>query len=91
MLKSLQKMNLKTVLGAALCAVLVAGCGSNSGSIDAPPPAPPAPSTDISADVGALLAYMERLISTDSNADGVDVNAVTLVQDEASEPAAVSF
>lgn len=86
MLKSLQKMNLKLALGVAACAVLVAGCGANNNA-DTPPVA----STDISADVGALVAYMERLIATDSNTDGVDVNAVTLVQDEGSEPAAVTF
>ena len=34
------------------------------------------------ADVGALIAYMERLIATDASSDGVDVNTVTLVQDE---------
>ena len=86
MLKSLQKMNLKLALGVAVCAVLVVGCGANNNS-DTPPVA----STDISADAGALVAYMERLIATDGNTDGVDVNAVTLVQDESSEPVAVTF
>lgn len=85
MLKSLQKMNLKLTLGVAVCAVLVAGCGANNNDT------PPVASTDISADVGALIAYMEKLIATDGNTDGVDVNAVTLVQDEKSEPAAITF
>ncbi len=85
MLKSLQKMNLKLALGVAVCAVLVAGCGANNNDT------PPVASTDISADVGALIAYMEKLIATDGNTDGVDVNAVTLVQDEKSEPAAITF
>ena len=86
MLKSLQKMNLKLALGVAVSVVLVAGCGANNNT-DTPPVA----STDISTNVGALVAYMERLIATDGNTDGVDVNAVTLVQDESSEPAAVTF
>lgn len=86
MLNTLRTLNWKTVAGVAVCAALVAGCGSNN-SADAPPVA----STDISADVSALVAYVERLISADGNSDGVDVNAVTLVQDERSEPAPVSF
>ena len=89
MLKSLQKMNLKLASGVAcysVLAVLIAGCGANNNT-DTPPVA----STDISADVGALVAYVERLIATDGNTDGVDVNAVTLVQDESSEPVAVTF
>lgn len=86
MLKSLQKMNLKLALGVAVSAVLVAGCGANNNA-DTPPVA----STDISADAGALIAYMEKLIATDGNSDGVDVNALTLVQDDSSETAAVNF
>ena len=91
MLKSMQKMNLKVVLGVAACAVLVAGCGSNSSSADTPSPVPPVVSTDISTDVSALVAYLEKLISADGNSDGVDVNAVSLVQDEKSEPSPVTF
>ena len=87
MLKYWQKMNFKRVFAVAVCAVLVAGCGSNSSSADTPPVA----STDISTDAGALVSYLERLISTDGNSDGVDVNAVTLVQDDKSEPTAISF
>ena len=85
MLKSLQKVNLKLALGVAVCAVLVAGCGANNNDT------PPVASTDISADVGALIAYIEKLIATDGSTEGVDVNAVTLVQDEKSEPAAITF
>ena len=93
MLRTLQKMNLKVALGVAACAVLVAGCGSNSSSTDTPSPLPPPPvaSTDIGADVSALFAYLEKLIGTDGNSDGADVNALTLVQDDQSEPAAVTF
>lgn len=76
----------KVVVGTAICAALVAGCGNGSSTVN-----DPVASTDISADVGALIAYMERLIGMDANSDGVDVNAVTLVQDESSEPTAISF
>lgn len=86
MLNTLRTLNWKTVAGVAVFAALVAGCGSNN-SADTPPVA----STDISVDVSALVAYVERLISADGNSDGVDVNAVTLVQDERSEPSPVSF
>ncbi len=85
MLKSLQKVNLKLALGVAVCAVLVAGCGANNNDT------PPVASTDISADTTALVTYLEKLIATDGNTDGIDVNAVTLVQDDSSEPAAVTF
>ena len=91
MLKYWQKMDFKMLFGVAVCAVLVVGCGSNSSSADTPPLTPPVASTDISTDVGALVSYLERLISTDGNSDGVDVNAVTLVQDESSQPTAISF
>ena len=74
------------ILGTAICAALVSGCGNGSNTTT-----DPVASTDISANVGALIAYMERLIGTDGNSDGVDVNAVTLVQDESSEPTAISF
>ncbi len=76
----------KIILGTAVCAALVSGCGNGSNI-----PTDPVASTDISADVGALIAYMERLIGMDGNSDGVDVNAVKLVQDETSEPTAVKF
>jgi hypothetical protein len=76
----------KVILGTAVCAAMLAGCGNGSNTVNDPPA-----STDISANVGALIAYMERLIGTDGNSDGVDVNAVTLVQDESSEPTAISF
>ena len=76
----------KVIFGTAICAALISGCGNGSNTNN-----DPVASTDISADVGALMAYVERLIATDGNSDGVDVNAVTLVQDESSEPTAISF
>ena len=76
----------KVIFGTAICAALISGCGNGSNTND-----DSVASTDISTNVGALIAYMERLIATDANSDGVDVNAVTLVQDDTSEPTAVSF
>ena len=76
----------KVIFGTAICAAVISGWGNGSNTNN-----DPVASTDISAEVGALIAYMERLIATDANSDGVDVNAVTLVQDESSEPTAISF
>ena len=76
----------KVILGTAICAAVITGCGNGSNTNS-----DPVVSTDISADVGALITYMERLIATDANSDGVDVNAVTLVQNDSSEPTAISF
>lgn len=84
--KMTSKSNWKVILGAAIVAALISGCGNGSNTTN-----DPVASTDISADVGALVAYMERLIGADGNTDGVDVNTVTLVQDERSEPTAISF
>ncbi len=84
--KMTSKSNWKAILGAAIVAALISGCGNGSNTTN-----DPVASTDISADVGALVAYMERLIGADGNTDGVDVNTVTLVQDERSEPTAISF
>ncbi len=75
---------LKLALGALLCAAFITGCGNgNNDSANN--------STDIGANVSALVAYMEGLIGKDNNSDPVDVNALTLAQDETSEPSAISF
>jgi outer membrane murein-binding lipoprotein Lpp len=81
--------SLRMIMGAAVCAALISGCGNGASTVNEP--APPAASTDISTSVSALVAYMERLIGTDGNTDGVDVNAVTLVRDDGAEPAPVKF
>ena len=75
---------LKLALGAVLCAAFITGCGNgnNNAAND---------STDIGASATALVAYMNDLIGRDGNSDAVDVNAVTLVQDDTSEPSAVTF
>jgi hypothetical protein len=89
MRKMTSTSSLKVIVGTALCAAIVSGCGNGSSTVNEP--APPGVSTDISANVGALIAYMERLIGADGNTDGVDVNTVTLVQDDGAEPALISF
>ena len=75
---------LKLVLGAVVCAAFITGCGNgnNNNSSD---------STDVGASVSALTTYLEGLIGKDGNSDQVDVNAVTLVQDDTVEPSAVTF
>lgn len=79
---------LKLVLGVLVCAAFITGCGNgnndsanNSGNN----------STDIGANVSALVAYVEGLIAKDGNSDLVDVNTLTLAQDETSEASAISF
>ena len=75
---------LKLVLGAAISAAFITGCGNGSSTSTGA-------STDISANVGALISYMEGLIAKDGNSDLVDINAVTLVQADTAEPSIVSF
>lgn len=75
------KTRTKWLAAAALSAAFVAGCGGG-GDGNA------AESTDISQSVSALLTYMNNLIAGSENGDLVDVNALTLVVDDAGEPAA---
>lgn len=74
----------KLAIGALVCAAFVTGCGSgnNNNAND---------STDIGANVSALVTYVESLVAKDGNSDPVDVNAVTLAQDDSVEPSAISF
>ena len=75
---------LKLVLVAAISAAFITGCGNGSSTSTGA-------STDINANVGAMISYVEGLIAKDGNSDPVDVNAVTLVQDNTAEPSAVRF
>ena len=77
----------KVIFSTAVCAALISGCGDGSSTVNDSPAA----STDISTDAGALIAYIERLTGTEGNTDGVDVNSVTLVQDDRSEPTALKL
>ncbi|MEO7160909.1 MAG: hypothetical protein ABJA84_04255 [Polaromonas sp.] len=73
------KRNSKLMAGAALCAVLLAGCGGDGGrSADAPP---------AEQTISNVFGFISNLIaSNDANSDPIDINGLTLATDDTSEP-----
>lgn len=79
------KLYSKLMAGAALSAVLLAGCGGGGGG-------------GVSAGVGGAPQVMEQTISkvvdfisklianNDENSDPIDINGLTLATDDTSEP-----
>ena len=78
----------KWLLAAALSVSLLAGCGSGGdGNGNGGGGGQGAPVSDISKNVGDLIAYMKGMLGMDENGDAVDINPLTLAVDNAGEPA----
>ena len=71
----------KWVLAAALSMTLLAGCGSGGGDGES------TQARGIDQNVSDLIVYMKGLIAMDENSDAVDTNPLTLVVDNAGDPA----
>ena len=73
------KRNSKLMAGAALCAVLLAGCGGDGGrSAEAPPK---------EQTITAVVEYLKNLIVRNGeNTEPIDINPLTLAADDTSEP-----
>ena len=71
----------KWVLAAALSLTLLAGCGSGGGDGES------TQARGIDQNVSDLIVYMKGLIAMDENSDAVDTNPLTLVVDNAGDPA----
>lgn len=80
------KLNVKLMAGAALATALLAGCGGDSGGGGPVVVAPPMEQT-----ITAVVDYIQNLIaSTGENADPTDINGLTLVANDTSEPTAIN-
>ena len=83
------KLTTKLMAGAALCAVLLAGCGgsdSNGGGFGTATPPPGGGDQTITS----VADYIKNLIASNGeNTDPIDINSLTLAADDSSEPAAV--
>ena len=80
----------KWLLAAALSVSLLAGCGSGGGdgsTSGGGGGGQAAPVSDISKNVGDLIAYMKGMLGMDENGEVVDINPLTLAVDNAGEPA----
>ncbi|NML86522.1 hypothetical protein [Polaromonas sp.] len=86
------KLNAKLLAGAALCAVLLAGCGGDSDNngngggfgMTKPPPG------GGEQTINSVFEYIKNLIaSNDENTDPIDINSLTLAADDTSESAAL--
>ena len=78
----------KWVLAAALSLTLLAGCGSGGdGNGNGGGGGQGAPVSDISKNVGDLIAYMKGMLGMDENGEVVDINPLTLAVDDMGEPA----
>lgn len=76
------KLNSSLTAGAALSAVLLSGCGGDSGVAAAPPPG------SLDQTVTAVVEYIQNLIASNGeNTDPIDINRLTLAVDDTSEPA----
>ena len=79
------KFNSKLTAGAALTALLLAGCGggSSSGVAGVAP--------DTGTTISDVVAYINTLIaSVDANSDPVDINGFTVATDDTAEPTALN-
>ena len=86
------KFNAKLLAGAALCAVLLAGCGGdsdnngNGGGFGMTKPPPGGGEQTITS----VFEYIKNLIaSNDENTDPIDINSLTLAADDTSDPVPV--
>ena len=83
----------KWLLAAALSVSLLAGCGSGggdgngNGNGNGNGGGQGAPVSDISKNVGDLIAYMKGMLGMDENGEVVDINPLTLAVDNAGDPA----
>jgi ABC-type glycerol-3-phosphate transport system substrate-binding protein len=76
----------KLTLAALLAAALLAGCGGND-HVQAS-----VPTTPTTLDVAQMLSFINDLIAnagSNENSDLVDVNAITLVEDDTADAAAI--
>lgn len=82
----MNKLNPRLVMAAVATTALLAGCGGGGGSDSAAGAVTPgAPQT-----VTAVVNYINNLITgTSENGDQVDVNLLTLAEDDADEPLAI--
>ena len=80
----MNKLNARLVLATVASTVFLAGCGGGSDSaVDSVTPGSPQTLT-------AVVSYINNLIaSTSENGDQVDVNSLTLAQDDSDEPIAI--
>ena len=79
------KFNSKLMAAAALGAMLVGGCGGSSGGVagGATPPVANQTITDV-------FGYISQLIAgNDANSDPIDINGLTLANDDTSAPTVV--
>lgn len=86
----MRKSNAKLLAGAALSALLLAGCGGGDGVFsppvaDATPTAPTEPT--MAQTVSDVFAFISNLISSNGeNSDPIDINGLTLATDDTSGP-----
>lgn len=74
-------LNSKLRLTAVMAAALIAGCAGDNDH------GAPAASTDIGQSVTALVNFINRMITDNSeNSDPIDINALTLAVDDSAEP-----
>lgn len=81
------KFKSKLLTGAALSAMLLAGCGGSSGSdVVSGGDAPVANQT-----ISNVFAFINQLIaSNDANSDPIDINVLTLATDDTSDSTPVN-
>jgi hypothetical protein len=86
--KIMRKSNAKLWVGAALSALLLAGCGGGGGGIGGTDGvvSPPAPTT-MEQTITDVFAFISKLIASNGeNTEPIDINPLTLATDDASEP-----
>lgn len=79
----------KITAASALVLALMAGCGGGGGG-DNHSGNPPAVPSDIAQNVDSVYAYVLALIGRGENTDPVDINGITLANDEMMEPRPVN-
>ena len=86
----MKNRNAKLSLTALACVALIVACGGGGGpGAQNAPVAGPGVVGDVAGDIGAsvpaLMAFMNRQVAADENADLVDINALALAQDDAAD------
>ena len=79
--------NPRLMAGAALSAVLLAGCGGNNDDHGGPGAGGPPPGP-VAQTITDVVGYINSLIASSSDsAEPVDINPLTLAADDAADPA----
>ena len=80
------KLNLKLAASAALSAALLAGCGGDGGGGNNGQAVNASCGQPQTIASGSVADYVQQVIALNENSEPIDINCVTLLADDTTEP-----